>query len=235
MKSMYPLQPCMLREIAAAHWFTEKDAVRPCVLHCFPCSVLQCFPLAVFSHHQRATIGHNIPKYAKIGHKGLNKQKTKTTKKTKNKNKKTKKKQRFLETVGIGGMSLVFFLFCLFFVFQAPREGCRELSLFMPQGKDAESWVLSFVFLLASQCICQNRECVKRSAKAHSHSPLFWERGTVRVRFFHWCCIKISYIRQRCCCKISSIWDIYICIPQKCHPAGSQETKHIAHAQRETK
>ena len=56
---------------------SEKDAVRPCVLHCFPCSVLQCFPPAVFSHHQRATIGHNMPKYAKIGHKGLNKQKTK--------------------------------------------------------------------------------------------------------------------------------------------------------------
>ena len=62
---------------------TEKDAVRPCVLHCFPCSVLQCFPLAVFSHHQRATIGHNMPKYAKIGHKDLNKQKTKKNKKTK--------------------------------------------------------------------------------------------------------------------------------------------------------
>ena len=28
---------------------------------------------------------------------------------------------------------------------------------------------------------------------------------------------------------------IYICIPQKFHPAGSQETKHIAHTQRETK
>ena len=40
----------------------------------------------------------------------------------------------------------------------------------------------------------------------------FWERGTVRVRFFHWCCIKISYIYicQRCCCKISSIWYIFI-------------------------
>ena len=63
----------------------------------------------------------------------------------------------------------------------------------------------------------------------------FWERGTVRVRFFHWCCIKISYIYQRCCCKISSIWYIYICIPQKFHPAASQETKHIAHTQRETK
>ena len=34
-----------------------------------------------------------------------------------------------------------------------------------------------------------------------------------------------------------SLYDIYIyiCIPQKFHPAGSQETKHIAHAQRETK
>ena len=62
---------------------TEKDAVRPCVLHCFPCSILQCFPLAVFSHHQRATIGHNMPKYAKIGHKGLKKQKTKNDQKNK--------------------------------------------------------------------------------------------------------------------------------------------------------
>ena len=74
--------------------FTEKDAVRPCVLHCFPCSILQCFPLAVFSHHQRATIGHNMPKYAKIGHKGLNKQKTKKTKKTE-KTKKNKKNKDF--------------------------------------------------------------------------------------------------------------------------------------------
>ena len=123
--------------------------MRPCVLHCFPCSVLQSFPPAVFSHHQRATIGYNMPKYAKIGHKGPNKQKTKQHKK----NKKNKKKQRFLETVGIGGMSLFFFVFFFFFFccfvffcflvffwfFQAPREGCRELSLFMPQGKDAES------------------------------------------------------------------------------------------------
>ena len=75
-------------------YISEKDAVRPCVLHCFPCSVLQCFPLAVFSHHQRATIGHNMPKYAKIGHKGLNKQKTKKTKKNE-KNKKTKKNKDF--------------------------------------------------------------------------------------------------------------------------------------------
>ena len=65
--------------------------MRPCVLHCFPCSVLQCFPLAMFSHHQRATIGHNMPKYAKIGHKGLNKQKNKKKpKKKKTKQKKTK-------------------------------------------------------------------------------------------------------------------------------------------------
>ena len=42
-----------------------------------------------------------MPKYAKIGHKGLNKQKNQ-------KKKKKKKKKRFLETVGIGGMSLVF-------------------------------------------------------------------------------------------------------------------------------
>ena len=121
--------------------------MRPCVLHRFPCSVLQCFPLAVFSHHQRATIGHNMPKYAKIGYKGLNKQKTQ--KKT------TKKKQRFLETVGIGGMSLVFlfflgffgflfflvffvfFCFFVFFVFSGPKgrmqsvESCH-LFFFLP-------------------------------------------------------------------------------------------------------
>ena len=57
------------------------------------------------SHHQRATIGHNRPKYAKMGHTGLNKQKKQK------KQKQTKKKQRFLETVGIGGMSLFFFVF----------------------------------------------------------------------------------------------------------------------------
>ena len=114
---------------------SEKDAVRPCVLHCFPCSVLQCFPPAVFSHHQRATIGHNMPKYAKIGHKGPN-------------NKKNKKKQRFLETVGIGGMSLVFLFFCFFFVFFGFFFFCFFCFVFFggffrPQGKDAESWVFS--------------------------------------------------------------------------------------------
>ena len=110
------------------------------IVICFPCSVLQSFPPAVFSHHQRATIGYNMPKYAKIGHKGPNKQKTKQHKK----NKKTKKKkQRFLETVGIGGMSLFFFffffflLFCFFFVF------LFFFGFFRPQGKDAESWVFS--------------------------------------------------------------------------------------------
>ena len=46
---------------------------------CAVCSVLQCFPLAVFSHQQRATVGHKRPKYAKIGHRGLNKLKTKKT------------------------------------------------------------------------------------------------------------------------------------------------------------
>ena len=63
----------------------------------------------------------------------------------------------------------------------------------------------------------------------------FWERGTVRVRFFHWCCIKISYIYTSDVAARSHLYDIYICIPQKFHPAGSQETKHIAHTQRETK
>ena len=67
----------------------------------------------------------------------------------------------------------------------------------------------------------------------------FWERGTVRVRFFHWCCIKISYIYIYIPAMLLQdliyMIYIYICIPQKFHPAGSQETKHIAHAQRETK
>ena len=93
--------------------YTEKDAVRPCVLHCFPCSILQCFSsCSVFTSSK----GHNRPQYAKIGHKGLNKQKTKKTKKNE-KTKKKQKKQRFLETVGIGGMSLVFLVFLVFLFF----------------------------------------------------------------------------------------------------------------------
>ena len=121
--------------VSRIHIFqTEKDAVRPCVLHCFPCSVLQCFPLAVFSHHQRATIGHNMPKYAKIGHNGLNKQKKKK------KNKKKQKKPKISRDCRYWGHVFGFFVF--FFVFSgpkgrmqrvesfhAPREGCRVLSL----------------------------------------------------------------------------------------------------------
>ena len=40
------------------------------------CSVflLQGFAMHT-SHNQRATIGHNMPKYVKIGYKGLNRQK----------------------------------------------------------------------------------------------------------------------------------------------------------------
>ena len=30
------------------------------------------------------------------------------------------------------------------------------------------------------------------------------------IYLIHWCCIKISYICQQYCCKISSIWYIYI-------------------------
>ena len=150
--------------------------MRPCVLHCFLCNVLQCFPLAVFSHHQRATIGHNMPKYAKIGHKGLNKQNPPPKKKR-------QKKQRFLEIVGIGGMSLFFFCFFWFFSgpkgrmqrvesFHAPREGCRELSL-----------VICFsscqAMHMSKQRMCKE-ECKKRTLTV----PCSGERGTVRVRFF---------------------------------------------------
>ena len=47
-----------------------------------------------------------------------------------------------------------------FLVLHAPREGCRELSLVI-------------CFFLASQYICQNRECAKRSAKSTlSQSPV---------------------------------------------------------------
>ena len=59
--------------------------------------------------------------------------------------------------------------------------------------------------------------------------------GSSWQQMFIFCTVMPSYACcQRYCCKISSIWYIYICIPQKFHPAGSKETKHIAHAQRET-
>ena len=47
-------------------YISEKDAVRPCVLHCFPCSVLQCF--AAFSSCSVFTSskGHNEPQYPQI-------------------------------------------------------------------------------------------------------------------------------------------------------------------------
>ena len=38
----------------------------------------------------------------------------------------------------------------------------------------------------------------------------FWERGTVRVRFFHWCCIKISYIYMPAMLLQDLIYMIYI-------------------------
>ena len=71
-----------------------------------------------------------MPKYAKIGHKGLNKQKKKK--------KKTPKKPKISRDCRHWGHVFVFFVFFVFLFFQAPKEGCRELSLFMPQGKDAE-------------------------------------------------------------------------------------------------
>ena len=136
-----------------------------------------------------------------------------------------------------------FAVFCFFFVFlvffwffQAPREGCRELSLFMPQGKDAESWVLSFVFLLASQCICQNGEYVKRSAKSALSQPPVLESGGLWECFFSLMLHQdIIYMPAMLLQDLIYMIYIYICIPQKFHPAASQETKHIAHAQRETK
>ena len=71
---------------------------------------LQCF--AVFSSCSVFTSlkGHNMPKYAKIGHKGLNKQKTK--------NKKThKKKTKISRDCRHWGHVFVFFVFIVFFCF----------------------------------------------------------------------------------------------------------------------
>ena len=62
-------------------------------------------------------------------------------------NEKTKKNQEDLLGLSASDIGLVFFCF-LFAILHAPREGCRELSrviclqFCMPQGKDAESWVL---------------------------------------------------------------------------------------------
>ena len=70
----------------------------------------------------------------------------------------------------IGLFFFVFFGFCFQFC--------------MPQGKDAESWVLSFACFLVSQCICQNRECEKRSAK----SARWWSPGKMG---HHW----VGYLR----------------------------------------
>ena len=116
-------------------------------------------------------------------------EKTKKNKKAqkkqeKERNQKKQKKQENQEDLlgqSASDIGLLLFLWFLFFwflsaVLHAPREGCRELSLViclqfcMPQGKDAESWVLSFACFLVSQCICQNRECAKRNAK----SALWW-------------------------------------------------------------
>ena len=108
-----------------------------------------------------------------------------------------------------------FVFFCFFFVFfwvfsgskgrmqrvesfHAPREGCRELSLVICFS--------SCQSMHMSKQRMYKEECKKRTLTV----PCSGERGTVRVRFFHWCCIKISYICQRCCCKISSIWYVYI-------------------------
>ena len=173
---------------------TEKDALRWCVLHCFPCSVLQCFPLAMFSHHQRATIGHNMPKYAKIGHKGLNKQKTKKTKK-----KKSRDCRHWGHVFGFFCFFCCFFLF--FFVFQAPREGCRELSL-----------LICFSSCQSMHMSKQNRECVKRSAKsALSQSPFLESGGLWECVFFTDVASKYHIYASDVAAR-SHLYDIYIYI-----------------------
>ena len=138
--------------------------------------------------------------------------------------KKQKKQKTKIPEKGWGAhscwISVFFVFFCfVFFVFfvvfgffQAPREGCRELSLFMPQGKDAESWVLSFVFLLASQCICQNRECIKRSAKSElSQSPVLESGGLWECVFFTDVASKYHIYASDVAAR-SHLYDMYIYI-----------------------
>ena len=107
------------------------------------------------SHHQRATRiccayftsskGHSRPKYAKIGHKGLNKPKKHKNEK---KQKKNNKNQRFLETAGIGGMSL--------FLLTPPVLDPRNLLLFDFMVRHSTSASVShvafFVRLLRVRC-----------------------------------------------------------------------------------
>ena len=61
-----------------------------------------------------------------------------------------------------------------------------------------------------------------------------WEVHGSRCSFFVPSCPRMLVAND--IAARSHLYDIYIyiCIPQKFHPAGSQETKHIAHAQRET-
>ena len=87
---------------------------------------------------------------------------------------------------------------------------------------------------MSKQRMCKE-ECKKRTLTV----PCSGERGTVRVRFFFSLMLHqdIIYMPAMLLQDLIYMIDIYIyiCIPQKFHPAGSQETKHIAHAQRETK
>ena len=63
-----------------------------------------------------------------------------------------------------------------------------------------------------------------------------WEVHGSRCSFFVPSCPRMLVAND--IAARSHLYDIYIyiyiCIPQKFHPAGSQETKQIAHAQRET-
>ena len=80
-------------------------------------------------------------------------------------------------------MTGLFFVFFGFLV--SPREGCRELSLVI-------------YFFLASQCICQKRECVKRSAKSALSQPPVLEKNV---------CIYFYIYARACVCMLYFILE----------------------------
>ena len=83
---------------------------------------------------------------------------------------------------------------------------------------------------MSKQRMCKE-ECKRRTLTV----PCSGERGTVRVRFLFTDVASRYHIYASDVAARSHLYDIYICIPQKFYPAGSQETKHIAHAHGKTK
>ena len=123
-----------------------------------------------------------------------------------------------------------FFLFFLVFsgpkgrmqrieCYHAPREGCRELN-FIICFSSCQSMHMS------KQRICKE-ECKKRILTVPCS-----ESGELRECLLFIDVISRYHIYANDIATRSHLYDIYI--SQKFHPTGSQEIKHIAHAQRET-